>query len=355
MTVVDRKPATTARRPVLRLGKAISFPIHPRTVVVVSILLLVSLALAVWALTLGDLNTTFAQVLGAFTGDDAVPERIRNEVLDWRVPRVLIALAGGACLGLSGAIFQSLTRNPLGSPDIIGFNTGAYTGALVAILILQTGSSGSTIGALIGGLVTAVVVTALAYKGGIGGFRLIVVGIAFSSVLAALNTYLVMTADLDTALAAATWGMGSFGIIGWSDVMPVLIAMVVFGGLLAVMARTLRLLELGDDSAAGLGLNVNRSRLLLIAIGIGFIAPVTAAAGPILFIALAAPQIAHRLTKSAGVPLVGAALMGSMLLLISDIISIRIFAPELLPVGVVTVTVGGIYLIALLVRRSGKA
>jgi iron complex transport system permease protein len=276
-------------------------------------------------------------------------------VLDWRAPRVSGAVLGGACLGLSGAIFQSLTRNPLGSPDIIGFNTGAYTGALVALLVFSTGATGGSIGALVGGLVAAFAVAALASKGGLQGYRLIVVGVAISSVLAAVNTYLILRSDLETAIAAATWGMGSFNLVGWAQVVPILIVLVVLCPVLAGTSRSLRLLELGDDAAAGLGVRVGGTRIVLLVLGVAFTAVVTAAAGPILFVALAAPQVAHRLTRSAGVPLLASALLGAFLLLGADVLAQRLLAPTQLPVGTITVTLGGLYLIGLLVVRARKA
>ena len=180
------------------------------------------------------------------------------------------------------------------------------------------------------------------------------IGIAISAVLNAFNDYLQLRADLNAAIAAASWGMGSLADLGWQDVVPVTIAVAVLVPLLALMSRRLGMLEFGDDIASALGIPVERTRLLLLVIGVALTATVTAVAGPIVFVALAAPQLARRLTRSAGITLVPSAAMGAALLLVSDVVAQRIIAPAALPVGAVTVTLGGIYLIALLITQAGK-
>lgn len=146
------------------------------------------------------------------------------------MPRVLLALMLGAALGAGGAIFQSLTRNPLGSPDIIGFNTGYYTGALVAIVLVGGGYYTTAAASVLGGLLTAAAVYLLAFRRGIGGFRLIIVGIAVGATLASVNTWLIVEASLDTAMAAAVWGAGSLNALGWAQVVPVAVGLAVVPG-----------------------------------------------------------------------------------------------------------------------------
>jgi len=349
-TDTTRPPAPAGRR-TFRIGP-FSGVLHRRTVVVVSILIAFTIVLGAVALTLGEYPIPLDQLIAALGGSGS--DGVLRIVLDWRLPRVLIAVVAGVALGLSGAIFQSLTRNPLGSPDIIGFNSGAYSGALIVSLVIGGNYASTVGGALIGGIATAFVVYVLAYRRGLQGFRLIVIGIAMSAVLNALNDYLQLRADLNAAIAAASWGMGSLDNLAWSEVLPVTLAVLVLLPVLAVFASRLRMLELGDDAAASLGVPVERSRLILLVIGVAFVATVTAIAGPIVFVALAAPQIARRLTRSPGLALVPAAAMGGALLLTSDVIAQRIVAPEQLPVGAVTVTLGGVYLIALLISQSRR-
>lgn len=338
-------------RRTVRIGR-VSWVVHRRELIVVGALVAVIVGVGAFALTQGEYRIPLDKLLAAFTGTGS--ESVLRIVLEWRLPRVVIAVVGGIALGLSGAIFQSITRNPLGSPDIIGFNSGAFTGALIVTLVVGGNYVAMVSGALIGGLATALVVYLLAWSRGVQGFRLIVIGIAISAVLNAFNDYLQLRADLNAAIAAASWGMGSLADLGWQDVVPVTIAIAVLVPLLALMSRRLGMLEFGDDIASALGIPVERTRLLLLVIGVALTATVTAVAGPIVFVALAAPQLARRLTRSAGITLVPSAAMGAALLLVSDVVAQRIIAPAALPVGAVTVTLGGIYLIALLITQAGK-
>jgi iron complex transport system permease protein len=307
---------------------------------------------AVLAIGTGDYHVPPGQVLAAVFGD--APRITEIVVMQSRFPRVALAFLFGAALGVSGAIFQSLTRNPLGSPDIIGFSTGAYTGALVVILTLGGGYYRTGAGALVGGLVAAAVVYVLAYKRGVQGFRLIIVGIAVSAVLASVNTWLVVKADVSEAIAAAVWGAGTLNGLGWPQVVPVLVALAVVTPVAAALSTRLPVLEMGDDAARALGIRVEPTRLMLVILGVALTALVTAAAGPISFVALAAPQLARRLTGASSVAMVPAACMGALLLIVSDVAAQRVFAPTQLPVGVVTVCVGGAYFVWLLAREGRK-
>lgn len=338
---------------ILRIaGDKLSGRVDIRTVVVCGILALVSLAVAVLALGTGDYYIPPGEVLAAvFSDAGRFTELI---VMQWRFPRVALALLLGGALGVSGAIFQSLTRNPLGSPDIIGFDTGSYTGALIVILALGGGYYPTGVGAFVGGISTAAVVYVLAFKRGVQGFRLIIVGIAISAILASVNTWLIVKADLSDALAAAVWGAGTLNGLSWGQVFPVVIVLIVLTPLLAIFAGRLRMLEMGDDAAKALGIRAEPTRLILIVLGVALTALVTAVAGPISFISLAAPQLARRLTKTAGVALIPSAVMGALLLLVSDYAAQRIFAPTQLPVGVVTVSIGGAYFVWLLAREGRK-
>lgn len=189
---------------------------------------------------------------------------------------------------------------------------------------------------------------------GVQGFRLIVVGIAVSALLHAFNGWLIISARLEEALAAATWGAGSFNEIGWEQVVPVAIAVVVVVPMLVGFVRPLSLLEMGDDAAHSLGVRPEVTRGILLLVGVALVASITAAAGPIAFIALAAPQLARRLARSSGVALLPSAAMGAALMLASDVLAQRLLAPTQLPVGVITVCVGGAYLIGLLIAQARR-
>lgn len=341
------------RQLVLRREPALALRASWRSIAVVSALAACALVLAVLALGVGQYPVPAAQVIAILTGQDDSFARVL--VLQWRLPRIVLALLIGAALGVSGAIFQALTRNPLGSPDVIGFDFGAYTGALTAIAVFGGGYAAIASSAVIGGLATAVVVYLLSYKNGVAGFRLIIVGIAVSAVLSSVSQWIILKIKLHQAVTAAIWQQGSLNGLEWAQVRPVVCALVIALATLVIIGPQLPILELGDDAAGALGVRPERIRLAYFGIGVLLIAVAAATAGPISFVALAAPQLARRLTAAPGVGLTAAAAMGSVLLLASDVIALKIFAPTELPVGAVTVTLGGLYLIYLLIAQARKA
>ncbi|TKJ96638.1 iron-enterobactin ABC transporter permease [Plantibacter flavus] len=322
-----------------------------RTLLVCAAALLAIVVAGIAGLALGDYPLTTDEVIGVLTG--RVDGLARTVVLDWRLPRVLAAIGFGAALGVSGAIFQTLTRNPLASPDIIGLANGSFTGMLVALLLLGGSWPALMAGSLLGGLAAAVAIFILALRQGLSGFRFIVVGIGVSAMLAAFNSWLLLRADLDVALFAAAWGAGTLNTATATVVWPALACLVVLFAVLPFAARPLRQLELGDDVAAATGVRLTRERAILIGLAVALVSAVTAVAGPIAFIALAAPQIARRLTRSPGIPLVATGLVGGVLLLASDLVAQHLI-PLTVPVGVVTVVVGGLYLTQLLLRERRR-
>ncbi|WP_306359857.1 iron chelate uptake ABC transporter family permease subunit [Nocardia sp. CC227C] len=323
-----------------------------RTAVVCAVLVAAALGVAVLALGTGDYAIPPDRVVRAlFVGDNRFDRLV---VWEWRFPRVLLALALGAALGVSGAILQSVTRNPLGSPDIVGFNTGAYTGALLVILTLGGGNFQTAAGALIGGLGAALAIQLLAFRHHVSGFRLIIVGIGVSAMLASVNTWLILRADLHAAMSAAAWGAGSLNGLSWPQVGPALAILAVLAVAVIPAAPRLRMLELGDDLAHAFGIRVGRARMLLIVLSVALTATATAVAGPIAFVALAAPQLGRRLARTPSTALAPAAAMGALLLVACDWIAQRVFAPTTLPVGVVTVSIGGLYLAYLLVAEARR-
>ncbi len=330
-----------------RAGVALRWRLH--TLVVCAGTVAATAATTVWTLTTGDYPLTLADVWAVLTRNPPT-EFTRIVVVEWRLPRALAAAVFGAALGAAGAVFQSLTRNPLASPDIIGFSTGSYTGALLVIIVLGGSYPQLVAGALAGGITTAAVVYSLAWRRGVHGFRLIIVGIAISAVLASVNTWLMLTADLEIAMTAAAWGAGSLAGIGWEQVGIGSTVVVLLLTVLVALAPGLRQLELGDDVARATGVRAESLRMRVIVIGVALTAVVTAAAGPIAFIALAAPQIARRLTATPGTAVVPAACVGGLLLAGADHAA-RTLLPVALPVGVVTVIVGGSYLVWLIARE----
>lgn len=340
----------------LRRGP-VSTRIHLRAVQATVLLVLAAAAVAWWNMISGSAALGAADVLAALTGQ--ADEGTARVVLDWRAPRVVFTLLGGAALAVAGAVFQSQTRNPLGSPDIIGFSTGAYTGVLIGAALGITGLWSVPAAAVAGGLATGAAVYLLAIRRSIGGtgvsgLRLIIVGIGISIFLGSLNTYLVTVLDLETALSVANWGAGSVNDIAWSHTLPLLLVIVIAGPVLLANARDMTLIEMGDDAASALGIAVERVRLIQFVAAVLLVAVVTAGAGPIAFIALVAPQLALRLTGAGSVQIIPAAAMGALLLTAADAVARSPLMPASLPVGVVTLILGGAYLVWLLISMSRR-
>lgn len=281
----------------------------------------------------------------------------RQVVLQQRLPRLLAAVLVGACLATSGAVFQTLSRNPLGSPDVLGFTTGCATGALVTGLAGGLAGAGRVstwgmgAGAVAGGLVTVGITLAIRRGRTTVDDALVLTGIALAALLSAVNDYLLTRADLEQAEQAKAWLYGSLNGVGWVSVVgPALAALPLLAVALAGQ-RWLRVIELGDDRAASLGLDLPVANGLLVLVAVALAACAVAVTGPVAFVALAAPQLAHRLWHSAGLVLWQAALLGGALLALADLVAARAMAPFQIPVGLVTGGLGGAYLVWLLLRR----
>ncbi|WP_263117755.1 iron chelate uptake ABC transporter family permease subunit [Cellulomonas fimi] len=321
--------------------------LHRRTVLATAVLLAVTLAVAVLTVTTGTYDLDLAGVLRTLTGGGSGTDRFI--VLHQRVPRVVAAAAVGTALGLSGAVFQSMSRNPLGSPDIVGFTTGASTGGLVVILLTASPTTFSIAGAtVVGGLATAAAVVLLTVRRGVGGERLILAGIAVGAMLSSLNDYLIARATIESAEAAKAWQFGSLNAITWSPVVPLVAAVAVLAPATLTIGRQLHTLELGDETAVALGTPVRRVRVTALTLGVALAAVAVAAAGPIGFLALAAPQLARRVAGRPGIALGPSAAMGAFLLVAADLGAQRLLSPFQIPVGLVSAALGGVYLLWLL-------
>ncbi|GLW62908.1 ABC transporter permease [Actinomadura rubrobrunea] len=333
----------------------LSLRFRMRALVVAAACLAVALAVGVLAIGSGDFPMSPADVVRTLLGGGGPAETfIVREV---RLPRAVTALAVGAALGLSGALFQSLVRNPLGSPDILGFTQGSATGVLAVIAV--AGGSGAAVagGAVAGGAATGAAIYLLAGRHGAHGQRLVLVGIGVAAMLTGVNGYLLTRAQIIEAAQAMLWLTGSLDGRDWADAAPLLAALAVLVPLVLVgCGRQLRMLELGDDAAHGLGVPVERVRALLLASAVLLAAFAAAAAGPVAFVALTAPQLARRLTRTPGPNLLPSLCMGAALLAAADFAGQRAFPGHQLPVGVVTGLLGGGYLVWLLVteRRNGR-
>ncbi|MBO0653254.1 iron chelate uptake ABC transporter family permease subunit [Streptomyces triculaminicus] len=338
----------------LRTRGGLSVRLETRAALVVLLLAAGALAASVALIGTGDYPMTFADVVRTLTGDGTPAQDF--VVHDLRLPRVLVGLLAGTALGLAGAVFQSVSRNPLGSPDVIGLGQGSTVGALLVIVLFQGDPPAVAAGSLAGGVLSGAAIYALAWKKGVQGNRFVLVGIAMAAILTAVIGYLLTKANLTDAARATLWMVGSLGGRDWDQVRPLLLACAVLVPLVLGHGRALRMLESGDDTAYALGVPVERTRLVTMAAAVLLTAAATAAAGPIAFVALAAPQLARRLTRTPGPNLIAAACTGATLLVTADWGSQQLFGADRLPVGALTGMLGGCYLLWLLFteRRAGR-
>ena len=343
----------SSSRYALLSNASFSVRLHRRSALVVSLGLLSLLALALYSLTLGDYGLSIEQSLRRLVGDGGPTDDFLGVyfVQSVRLPRVIAAVAVGCSLGVAGAIFQTLSGNPLGSPDIVGLSTGCATGALVAIIVLGANPATTSAGALIGGLASGALIVACAGGVRVTGVRVVLVGIGCSAALRALNSLLIVKAPLEAAQRAQLWSAGSFAGVTMPRVSVLVVVLLAVSLPLAACTAPLGLLAMGDDVATGLGVRVRRLRVSLIATAMVLVSLATAVAGPVAFVALSAPHVARRLCGSGGVGLASSAVLGGLLVLVSDVVAQRLLAPHELPVGVVTGVVGGVYLRFLWVRE----
>ncbi|GAA0266098.1 FecCD family ABC transporter permease [Cryptosporangium japonicum] len=337
--------------PVLATGPVV-LRVHRRSVVVCLVLTVLLLAAIVLSLAAGTNSFTLDEVFTAVFGQGKPATELI--VAELRLPRAVTGALVGIALGVSGGIFQSLTRNPLGSPDVVGFGQGATTGALVTMLLLHCGFVAASFGAVVGGVVTAVLVFGLSYHHGIAPLRIVLVGLGLALMLISVNQLLIVRSQLYDAQSASAWIVGSLAGREWTQVTlmgAVLVVGIVAG---AFLRRPLSLSEFSDERSMSLGLRVGRARLGAVGTGVLLASAAVAAAGPIQFVALPAPQIARRLTRAAGPNLVASGLTGGLLLVLADLLAREAFQPRIVPVGVVTGVVGGVYLAWLLSREWKK-
>lgn len=320
-----------------------------RRSVVIAVLVALLAGMFATALMVGQSFAPPGDVIRVMLGQQVEGASFTVGVL--RLPRAVLAILAGLSFGLGGVVFQTMLRNPLASPDIIGINLGASAAAVFAIVVLQLGGPAVSLFAITTGLGVALLIYLLAYKGGVAGTRLILIGIGVSAMLQSVISYLLLRAPSWDWQEALRWLTGSLNGSTWGQSGPVLAALVVFGGLLLARGRDLDALRLGDDAAAALGVAVGTTRVVVMIGAVGLIAFATAATGPIAFVAFLSGPIAARIVGRNGSLLLPAALVGALLVLVGDFVGQ--FALGLrYPVGVVTGALGAPYLIYLIVRSN---
>ncbi|GHD02336.1 FecCD family ABC transporter permease [Zhihengliuella salsuginis] len=271
-------------------------------------------------------------------------------VLEHRLPAASVGAMAGAALGLSGTVFQTLLRNPLASPDVIGVGYGAATAAVTGMLAFGLAGPLLSAVAFAGGLVVALFVYFMADSGKHTGGRFILIGIGVAAMLQAVLNYLLTRTDVRAAGDALHWLVGSLSSSTWERAGTILLSLVVLVPLTALAVSKLKILELGDDAASGLGLDVRRTRAALVVLGVALSACTIAVTGPIAFVAFLAGPLARLLAGRTNFAC--SAFVGAALVLAADFAGANLFGDISLPAGVITGALGAPFLLWLLVRSN---
>ncbi|MCW3839628.1 iron ABC transporter permease [Micromonospora yasonensis] len=336
-------------RSLLRLGP-VAVRVRRRPVLVATALLLLLAAAMVLSLCLGTPYVAPADVLRALSGAGTPYDLV---VLDLRLPRAVLAALAGAAFGVAGTLIQSVARNPLASPDVIGVTQGAGLAATVAL----TGGAAAILvapAALLGGLLAAVLVFALGARHGLAAQRFVLAGVAMAFAFRALTEVVMLAADPIDGLRAQVWLIGTLAGKGWTEAAWIAATLAVLLPVLLWAGWALHSAALDDDTARSIGLRPVARRIGLAGTGVLVAATVTAQVGAVDFVALVAPQVARRLVRAERPPLLCAALLGALLLVLADLAGRRLLAPTQLPAGVLTAAIGGPYLMFLLLRTRGR-
>jgi iron complex transport system permease protein len=268
-----------------------------------------------------------------------------------RLPRMLSGLLAGMAFGMAGNTFQTMLRNPLASPDIIGVTSGSSVAAVICIIVLKISGGLVSIAAVITGLVVAVLIYILSRGGSFSGGRLILIGIGIQAMLNAVISFILLKANQYDVPAALRWLSGSLNGMQMEDIPALFFVVLIFGCLLILLGRHLKILELGEHSAVTLGLKTDQTRIFLVLSAVFLIAFATAVTGPIAFVAFLAGPIAGRLAGVSSPNVIPAGLTGSALVLMADIIGQYAFDIRF-PVGIITGILGAPYLLYLLIRMN---
>ncbi|MEU9124292.1 iron ABC transporter permease [Streptomyces sp. NPDC048506] len=324
-----------------------SFLVHRRAAVVAAALTVLLAAVCVAYLCVGESFVAPSEVVDVLLGRPSTQELVVGTL---RLPRMTVGLMTGAAFGVAGALIQTVARNPLASPDIIGISQGASALTVGAMTFGVTSYAVLPYLSVAGGVLAAGLVYVFAWRGGLHATRFVLIGIGCAVALRSVSHLFLTKGDYLVAQQAQVWMTGSLNGRGWAEAAPLGWALLALLPGVLWAARAQRTVALDDDTATALGVRLGRTRLGLVAVGVVLASMATGAAGPVDFVALLAPQIARRMARTAQIPLLCSALLGAFVVVLGDLLARKLFAPTELPVGVLTAAVGAPYLIWLIVR-----
>lgn len=322
-----------------------------RRIVALATLSVLLLGLLAAMLMLGNTIYPVSDVLAVMFGQEVPGASFAVGSL--RIPRALTGALAGVAFGIAGSTFQTMLRNPLASPDIIGITSGASAAAILSLVVLHWSGTATMFLSLIAGVATAAIIYAAARGGEATGGRLILIGIGIGAMLESVVAYLLLQAAEWDLAVAARWMTGSLNGSRMEDIPALAIAVAVLLPLVLYLSRNLKALELGDASAISLGVRVDLTRILLVLAAVALACFATATTGPIAFVAFLAGPIAARIVGPGTSLTIPAALVGACLVLAADLLGQFAFDTKF-PVGVITGILGAPYLLYLLIRTSRR-
>ncbi|NUR79441.1 MAG: iron chelate uptake ABC transporter family permease subunit [Dermatophilaceae bacterium] len=355
MTATAAAPAPAASSDVDRVRRARRRPAR-RVQVVLAVLTAAALGAVLVRVLLGDYVVALADLVPILRGE-TLPNAPGASfiVMEAKLPRAVIGALAGLAFGAAGAMFQTTLRNPLASPDIVGISLGASAAAVIALTFLDAQGIWLPAAALAGALAVSLLMHAVGRGTVLAGQRMVLVGIGVAALLSSVIQFVMTRTSIQDAQAALVWLTGSLARATWPVIGLLAAALLVLAPLLALCARWMRLAELGDDLSTTLGAPAGRARLGLV-VAVAMAAVATSATGPIAFVAFLSGPIARRLCG--GRPsLWAAALVGAVVVVLSDFAGDYLVPDVNLPVGVVTGALGAPLMLAVLIAagRAGKA
>ncbi|GAA4913727.1 hypothetical protein GCM10023237_37360 [Streptomyces coeruleoprunus] len=285
---------TAAGHVVVRGGRG-SLLVHGRAVAVAGALAALLAAVSVAYLCVGEAFVAPGEVLNVLAGRPSPDELVVGTL---RLPRLVLGLLVGAAFGVAGALIQTVARNPLASPDIIGISQGAGALTVGAMTFGVTSFAVLPYLSVAGGIAASVLVYLFAWRGGLHATRFVLIGIGFAIALRSVTHLLMTKGDYLVAQQAQIWMTGSLNGRGWDEAAPLGWTLLALVPCVLWAARAQRAMALDDDTATALGVRLGRVRLGLGLLGVVLASLATGAAGPVDFVALLAPQIARRLTRA---------------------------------------------------------
>lgn len=342
----------TEQTKILHLGEKVALPYRRRSVLIWTVAGVAVVVLAVATLMVGRLGLGPGDLLDLLRGEAGTKTEFVLTRL--RGPRVLVAIFAGAAFGLSGALFQTVTRNPLGSPDVLGLAAGAGAGVAL-VTLLSPVPVPAPVGALLGAGAAIGLVFLATGKGLSSISRVIIAGIGVAAMAAAVTQFVVTATMRDEASQLAAYLVGSLNARSFTQVGVILVTLLLATPLLVWLSPRLQLMQLGDELATSLGGRSAATRTQAILLSVVLAAMAVAVAGPIAFVALMSPHAARLLTRTSGPNLVGSAVTGAFLLVLADLAVQQIPLLDGLPTGVITAGFGGVFLGYLLISQWKKA